>query len=154
MASIVTLGAAGAVGWHGGVRRRLDAPMVEAVDTVAAGDSFVGAFAAALQAGFGFSGALQRGLAAGSLACTIAGAQPSVPRREAIEPIETCECSKSVNWIPSARQTRNGPCRVVPSVRGAIHSVRPWRSAMKYIVSPPAAWISSCIATHCFTAPR
>jgi ribokinase len=85
IACIVTLGAAGAVGWHGGVRRRLEAPVIEAVDTVAAGDSFVGAFAAALQAGFGFSGALQRGLAAGSLACTIAGAQPSVPQREAIE---------------------------------------------------------------------
>ncbi|CAN7573422.1 ribokinase [Bosea sp. LjRoot90] len=85
IACIVTLGAAGAVGWHGGVRRRLEAPAVEAVDTVAAGDSFVGAFAAALQAGFGFSGALQRGLAAGSLACTVAGAQPSVPRRAAIE---------------------------------------------------------------------
>ncbi|CAD5284698.1 Ribokinase [Bosea sp. 62] len=85
IACIVTLGSAGAVGWHGGVRRRLEAPVVDAVDTVAAGDSFVGAFAAALQAGFGFSGALQRGLAAGSLACTIAGAQPSVPRREAIE---------------------------------------------------------------------
>ena len=85
IACIVTLGAAGAVGWHGGVRRRLEAPVVEAVDTVAAGDSFVGAFAAALQAGFGFSGALQRGLAAGSLAYTMAGAQPSVPRREAIE---------------------------------------------------------------------
>ncbi|CAN7684802.1 ribokinase [Bosea sp. LjRoot237] len=85
IACIVTLGAAGAVGWHGGVQRRLEAPAVEAVDTVAAGDSFVGAFAAALQAGFGFSGALQRGLAAGSLACTVAGAQPSVPRREAIE---------------------------------------------------------------------
>ncbi|MEI5667986.1 ribokinase [Bosea sp. CCNWLW174] len=85
IACIVTLGSAGAVGWHGGVRRRLEAPVVDAVDTVAAGDSFVGAFAAALQAGFGFSGALQRGLAAGSLACTVAGAQPSVPRREAIE---------------------------------------------------------------------
>jgi len=85
IACIVTLGAAGAVGWHGGVRRRLEAPRVEVVDTVAAGDSFVGAFAAALHAGFGFSGALQRGLAAGSLACTVAGAQPSVPRAEAIE---------------------------------------------------------------------
>jgi len=85
IACIVTLGSAGAVGWHGGVRRRFEAPVVEAVDTVAAGDSFVGAFAAALQAGFGFSGALQRGLAAGSLACTVAGAQPSVPRRAAIE---------------------------------------------------------------------
>lgn len=85
IACIVTLGSAGAVGWHGGVRRRLEAPVVDAIDTVAAGDSFVGAFAAALQAGFGFSGALQRGLAAGSLACTVAGAQPSVPRRDAIE---------------------------------------------------------------------
>lgn len=85
LACIVTLGAAGVVGWHGGVRRRLEAPQVAVVDTVAAGDSFCGAFAAALAAGYGFSGALQRGLAAGSLACTIAGAQPSVPRREAIE---------------------------------------------------------------------
>jgi ribokinase len=85
IACIVTLGADGAVGWHGGVRRRLAAPVVAVVDTVAAGDSFTGAFAAALSAGYGFSGALQRGLAAGSLACTVAGAQPSVPRREAIE---------------------------------------------------------------------
>jgi ribokinase len=85
LACIVTLGADGVVGWHGGVRRRLEAPHVAVVDTVAAGDSFCGAFAAALAAGYGFSGALQRGLAAGSLACTVAGAQPSVPRREAIE---------------------------------------------------------------------
>ncbi len=85
IACIVTLGAAGAVGWHGGVRRRVEAPQVEVVDTVAAGDSFVGAFAAALDAGYGFSGALQRGVAAGSLACTMAGAQPSVPRHEVIE---------------------------------------------------------------------
>ena len=55
------------------------------MDTVAAGDSFAGAFAAALAAGYGLSGALQPGLAAGSHACTQAGAQPSVPRREAIE---------------------------------------------------------------------
>ena len=85
IACIVTLGAEGVVGWHGGVRRRLAAPVVAVVDTVAAGDSFTGAFAAALSAGYGFSGALQRGLAAGSLACMAAGAQPSVPRREAIE---------------------------------------------------------------------
>lgn len=85
IACIVTLGADGAVGWHGGVRRRIEAPKVDVVDTVAAGDSFVGAFAAALDAGYGFSGALQRGVAAGALACTVAGAQPSVPRHEAIE---------------------------------------------------------------------
>lgn len=85
LACIVTLGAEGCVAWYGGVRRRLEAPKVKVVDTVAAGDSFAGAFAAALSAGYGLSGALQRGLAAGSLACTQVGAQPSVPRREAIE---------------------------------------------------------------------
>jgi ribokinase len=85
LACIVTLGADGLVAWQGGLRRRLEAPQVAVIDTVAAGDSFCGAFAAALAAGYGLSGALQRGLAAGSLACTAAGAQPSVPRREAIE---------------------------------------------------------------------
>lgn len=85
VACIVTLGVAGLVAWQGGLRRRLDAPKVEVVDTVAAGDSFCGAFAAALALGYGLSGALQRGLAAGSLACTRAGAQPSVPYRVAIE---------------------------------------------------------------------
>jgi ribokinase len=55
------------------------------VDTVAAGDAFVGAFAAALHQDFGFSGALRRGIAAGSLACTRAGAQPSLPDARQIE---------------------------------------------------------------------
>lgn len=85
IACVATLGEAGVVGWAGGVRRRLEAPAVTVVDTVAAGDSFTGAFAAALASGLGFSSALQRGLAAGSLACTQAGAQPSIPRAEAIE---------------------------------------------------------------------
>ena len=82
---VVTLGGDGVVAWQGGLRRRLPAPAVDVVDTVAAGDSFVGAFAAALAQGYGLSGALQRGLAAGSLACTRPGAQPSIPRREEIE---------------------------------------------------------------------
>ncbi|MFN3673519.1 MAG: ribokinase [Bosea sp. (in: a-proteobacteria)] len=82
---VVTLGGDGVVAWQGGLRRRLPAPAVDVVDTVAAGDSFVGAFAASLAQGYGLSGALQRGLAAGSLACTRLGAQPSIPRREEIE---------------------------------------------------------------------
>lgn len=85
IACIATLGGEGCVGWHGGVRRFLAAPAVEVVDTVAAGDAFVGAFAAALHRGLGFSGALQRGVAAGSLACTERGAQPSLPEAAAIE---------------------------------------------------------------------
>ena len=85
VACIATLGEEGCIGWHGGVRRSLAAPKVKVVDTVAAGDAFVGAFAAALHRGIGFSGALQRGIAAGSLACTVLGAQPSLPRAEEVE---------------------------------------------------------------------
>ena len=55
------------------------------MDTTAAGDSFCGAFAAALDQGLGFTTALARGAAAGSLACTVAGAQPSIPRKAAID---------------------------------------------------------------------
>jgi ribokinase len=79
IAAVATLGAAGVVAWIGGNRHRLEAPHVDVVDTVAAGDSFVGAFAAALVAGKDMAAALRDGLAAGSLACTRRGAQPSIP---------------------------------------------------------------------------
>jgi ribokinase len=57
---------------------------VEAVDTVAAGDAFNGALAAALAEGLAFPDALRWGLAAGALAVTKPGAQPSLPRREEV----------------------------------------------------------------------
>lgn len=85
VATIVTLGAAGAIGWTGGVRRPVAPPSSSVVDTVGAGDCFCGAFAAALDAGFGFTGALARAVAAGSLACRKAGAQPSFPARDEVE---------------------------------------------------------------------
>ncbi len=85
VATIVTLGAAGAIGWTGGVRRPVVPPSTTVVDTVGAGDCFCGAFAAALDAGFGFTGALARAVAAGSLACRKAGAQPSFPARDEVE---------------------------------------------------------------------
>ncbi|MHB2166645.1 ribokinase [Alsobacter sp. R-9] len=85
VATVVTLGAEGAVGWTGGVRRRVPAMPVTVVDTTAAGDTFCGAFAAALDAGFGFTLALARAAAAGSLACAAAGAQTSIPRKVAID---------------------------------------------------------------------
>jgi ribokinase len=85
VACVVTLGAEGCIGWQGGVRRSVATPSVKVVDTVAAGDAFVGAFAAALHRGFGFTGALRRGVAAGALACTRNGAQPSLPVAAAIE---------------------------------------------------------------------
>jgi ribokinase len=79
IATVATLGGAGVVAWIDGIRHRLPAPDVVVVDTVAAGDSFTGAFAAALAAGKDMAAALRDGLAAGSLACTRRGAQPSIP---------------------------------------------------------------------------
>lgn len=58
---------------------------VRAVDTVAAGDAFVGAFAAALAEGRPLREALLRGNAAGALAVTRVGAQPSLPIRAELE---------------------------------------------------------------------
>ena len=79
IAVIATLGAAGAIGFDRGARFALAAPSVRVVDTTGAGDTFVGAFAAALDRGLAFEAAMRDGLAAGSLACTKAGAQPSMP---------------------------------------------------------------------------
>jgi ribokinase len=83
---VVTLGAAGAMllGPDGGV---VTAPgfRVQAVDTTAAGDGFVGAFAVALAAGRSGRDALRWGNAAGALAVTREGAQPSLPSRAELE---------------------------------------------------------------------
>jgi ribokinase len=58
---------------------------VHAVDTTAAGDGFVGALAVALAEGAQPSDALRRGNAAGALAVTREGAQPSLPNRADVE---------------------------------------------------------------------
>jgi ribokinase len=85
VATLVTLGAAGAVAFAGERRYQAAAPAVTVVDTTSAGDTFVGAFAAALDRGLNFEAALKRGLAAGSLACAKPGAQPSMPYTDEIE---------------------------------------------------------------------
>ena len=84
-AIVVTLGAEGAAGWADGTAHRAPCPKVAVRDTTAAGDSFVGFFAAALDAGLPFAEAMRRGTAAGSLACTVAGAQPSIPDAAAVD---------------------------------------------------------------------
>ncbi|MDP6883222.1 MAG: PfkB family carbohydrate kinase, partial [Rhodospirillales bacterium] len=78
-ACIVTLGAGGAVACLADGMWQVNAMPVVAVDATAAGDAFVGVFAASLDAGGDAVDALHRASVAGGLACMTAGAQPSLP---------------------------------------------------------------------------
>lgn len=82
---IVTLGSKGAFSFGPAGNHRGKALNVDVRDTTAAGDTFTGVFAASLDQGFGVADALTRASAAGSLACTAFGAQPSIPKKAAIE---------------------------------------------------------------------
>jgi ribokinase len=76
---IVTLGEDGVYLLGPAGEQRLAAHSVKVVDTTAAGDAFVGAFAVALARGKPLHEAAAWGNAAGALAVTRAGAQPSLP---------------------------------------------------------------------------
>ncbi|MCM2459962.1 ribokinase [Pseudomonas sp. CG7] len=76
---IVTLGAQGLMFANGASFEHFPAPRVKAVDTTAAGDTFVGGFAAALAGGKNEVEAIRFGQAAAALSVTRSGAQPSIP---------------------------------------------------------------------------
>ncbi|MDD1141551.1 ribokinase [Pseudomonas sp. TNT2022 ID233] len=76
---IITLGAQGSLFANGTGYQHFPAPKVKAVDTTAAGDTFVGGFAAALAAGKTEDEAIRFGQVAAALSVTRAGAQPSIP---------------------------------------------------------------------------
>jgi len=82
---IVTAGAAGAI-WARPDGVVIDAapPRVAVTDSTAAGDAFLGAFAAFSAAGLVQERILRQAVAAGALACTKEGAVPSLPYRAAI----------------------------------------------------------------------
>jgi ribokinase len=82
---LVTLGEDGALLVEGQTQMHLKAYQVKAVDTVGAGDAFVGAFAAGIAAGKSSLEAAAAGNAAGALAVTKNGAQTSLPYSEEIE---------------------------------------------------------------------
>lgn len=63
-------------------RKDFPAHKVQAVDTVAAGDAFVGAFSTGIAEGLGVEEAIRLGNAAAAIAVTRHGAQPSLPTRE------------------------------------------------------------------------
>lgn len=76
---IITLGSQGAIVVDEAAVHHVPAYRVAAVDTTAAGDAFTGAFATAVGAGAALVEAVRRAAAAGALAATRMGAQPSLP---------------------------------------------------------------------------
>jgi ribokinase len=83
--AILTLGDRGALLGRAAGATHVPAFRVAPVDTTAAGDAFVAAFAVALAEGRPLVEAVRWGNAAGALATTEMGAQPSLPTRRAVE---------------------------------------------------------------------
>ena len=82
----VTYGARGAALFHGGAEiERAPALKVNAIDATGAGDAFVGALVVALLEKMPDDAALAFACAAGGLAATKAGAQPSLPLRADVD---------------------------------------------------------------------
>ena len=81
---VLTLGAAGAVCAIGGTLLRRPAPVVEVVDTTAAGDTFLGYYLAATMRDLPPAERLQLATRAAAICVTRAGASDSIPRREEI----------------------------------------------------------------------
>ncbi len=76
---VITLGSSGSVAWHDGALTRVAAQRADAIDTTAAGDTFIGALLSARVAGLPLEQALRRGSAASAIAVTRLGAQQSIP---------------------------------------------------------------------------
>ena len=83
--AVITLGDEGAVALADGRVHRTPPFQVQVVDTVGAGDAFCAALAVRLAEGAPIEVALRYASAAGALACTAIGAEPSMPRRADVE---------------------------------------------------------------------
>ena len=83
--ALVTLGEKGVVEVsEAGVQSR-SAPRVQVVDTTAAGDAFAGNLGAGLANGLSWDESVNRGIHAGALAVTVAGASTSLPTAHAVD---------------------------------------------------------------------
>jgi len=83
---VITQGARGAEMYQRGVKIAwASPPKITAVDATGAGDAFVGAITVALLDGMEPAEALKFACAAGAVAATRAGAQPSLPTRDEVE---------------------------------------------------------------------
>ena len=82
---LLTQGSRGASLWTGSELLFQPAFRVKAVDTTAAGDCFLGYYAAALAENLPYAQALQLAAAASALAVQKQGAAPSIPGRSEVE---------------------------------------------------------------------
>lgn len=78
---LITLGEQGVVVVDHTGERHIAAPVVQAVDTTAAGDTFIGGLCAGLMEGMELDQAASLGQRASALCVTRRGAQPSIPHR-------------------------------------------------------------------------
>ena len=85
---ILTLGSRGSFLLPKKMEKLIPAFSVEVVDTTAAGDAFCGALAASLAHGINIEKSVKIANAAGALAVTKLGAEPSLPSREEIQIIQ------------------------------------------------------------------
>lgn len=81
---IITLGKQGAFFQNKAVKFKIAAPVVKAMDTTAAGDTFSGALTVAVTEKMSWQQAVQFAVAAASISVTRMGAQASVPYRKEI----------------------------------------------------------------------
>ena len=81
---IITLGREGAFFQNAHLKIKVNAPVVEPLDTTAAGDTFNGAITVAITENMGWEKAMQFAVRAASISVTKMGAQSSVPHRKEI----------------------------------------------------------------------
>ena len=94
----VTLGAAGAYWMEGAELRHQPALQVVAVDTLAAGDAFHGAYALAVAKGLDTSDAVRLGSVTAALKCTVFGGRTGMPLRD--------DAEKALQQLPSPSKLR------------------------------------------------
>ena len=93
---VVTLGAAGAIAYVRDANEPIRQPafVVEATDSLGAGDAFVAALAVGLAEGLALSDCLWRANAAGALTATRSGVYASLPSSEEIDALVRGEAAK------------------------------------------------------------
>ena len=98
---IVTMGSNGALIVTNSQVTHIETYTVNVVDTTAAGDAFIGGFAAAFLRDKSLEEVVRYGCACGALATTKFGAQPSLPRKEEVQRFMSLRATKGSEAISS-----------------------------------------------------